>query len=42
MDVLSIALILTFVLLLLLGAGLWVALSLVGVAVFAMMMVSAT
>ena len=37
MDVLSIALILTFVLLLLLGAGLWVALSLVGVAVFAMM-----
>ena len=37
MDVLSIALILTFVLLLLLGAGLWVALALVGVAVFAMM-----
>ncbi len=37
MDVLSVALILTFVLLLLLGAGLWVALSLVGVAVFAMM-----
>ena len=36
MDILSIALILTFVLLLLLGAGLWVALSLVGVAVFAM------
>ena len=36
MDILSIALVLTFVLLLLLGAGLWVALSLVGVAVFAM------
>ena len=37
MDILSIALVLTFVLLLLLGSGLWVALSLVGVSVFAMM-----
>lgn len=37
MDLLSIALIITFVLLLLLGTGLWVSLSLIGVAVFAMM-----
>ncbi len=37
MDLLSIALVLTFVLLLLLGSGLWVALSLIGVAVLAMM-----
>ena len=37
MDILSIALVLTFILFLLLGTGLWVALSLVGVAVFGMM-----
>lgn len=37
MDIMSIALVLTFVLFLLLGTGLWVSLSLVGVAVFAMM-----
>ena len=36
MDLLSIALVLTFILLVLLGSGLWVALSLVGVAVLAM------
>ena len=37
MDILSIALILAFVLFLLLGTGLWVSLSLIGVAVFGMM-----
>ena len=36
MDLLSIALVLTFILLVLLGSGLWVALSLIGVAVLAM------